>query len=74
MDYHKKQIAFFQKGIGEMFAGIPNIVSELKDYAQGDALLEEIKAFLACISRNTTPLVTGEKDAMRLTLLNASPL
>jgi predicted dehydrogenase len=66
IDYHKKQLAVFTKGTGEMFPGIPNISSEQKEYAKGDALLEEIKAFLLCIQNNTQPLVTGEEGKYAL--------
>ena len=61
IDYHKKTLALFKKGDSEMFPGVPNIASEQKDCLPGDALLEEIKAFLYCIENNTTPLVTGEE-------------
>ncbi len=66
IDYHKKQLAVFKKGTGEMFPGIPDIKSEQLEFAKGDALLEEIKAFLQCIEHNTPPLVTGEegRDAL----------
>jgi len=66
IDYHKKQLAVFKKGTGEMFPGIPDITSEQKEYSKGDALLEEIKAFLNCIEQNTTPLVTGEEGKYAL--------
>lgn len=66
IDYHKKQLAVFKKGTGEMFPGIPDITSEQKEYANGDALLEEIKAFLKSIASNTTPLVTGEEGKYAL--------
>lgn len=66
IDYHKKQLALFKKGEGELFPGIPDITSEQKEYAQGDALLEEIKSFLHCIEHDTTPLVTGEEGKYAL--------
>lgn len=66
IDYHKKQLAVFQKGEGEMFPGIPDISSMQKEYSNGDALLEEIKAFLRCIEQDTTPLVTGEEGKYAL--------
>ena len=66
IDYHKKQLAVFKKGSGEMFPGIPDITSDQKEFANGDALLEEIKAFLTCIDKNTTPLVTGEEGKYAL--------
>lgn len=66
IDYQNKQFAVFQKGEGEMFPGIPEITRHQSVFDKGDALLEEIKAFLACIEKDTTPLVTGEegRDAL----------
>lgn len=66
IDYQNKQFAVFQKGEGEMFPGIPEITRHQSVFEKGDALLEEIKAFLRCIEDNTTPLVTGEegRDAL----------
>lgn len=66
IDFQNKQFALFKKGTGEMFPGIPDIHQELKTFDQSDALLEEIKAFIHCIEKNTTPLVTGEdgRDAL----------
>ncbi len=61
IDYQNKQFAVFQKGEGEMFPGIPEITRHQSIFEKGDALLEEIKAFLACIETNTSPLVTGEE-------------
>jgi len=61
MDYHNKQLAVFKKSKEEMFPGIPAISRDQKEFEKGDALLEEIKAFLKCIDNNTTPLVTGEE-------------
>lgn len=66
IDYHKKQFAVFKKGSGEMFPGIPDITSVSEEFEKGDALLEEIKAFLNCIEHNTTPLVTGEEGRYAL--------
>lgn len=61
IDYHNKQFAVFKKGEKEMFPGIPEITREQKEFDQGDALLEEIKAFLLCIEQDSKPLVTGEE-------------
>jgi predicted dehydrogenase len=66
IDYHNKQFAVFQKGEGEMFPGIPEITRHQSVFEKGDALLEEIKAFLNCIENNTTPLVTGEEGRAAL--------
>lgn len=61
IDFHNKQFAVFKKGQGEMFPGIPDIVQEQAAFEKSDALFEEIKAFVAAIQNNTTPLVTGEE-------------
>lgn len=66
IDYHNKQFAVFQKGEGEMFPGIPEITRHESIFEKGDALLEEIKAFIACIEKDTTPLVTGEEGCAAL--------
>jgi len=66
IDYQNKQFAVFKKGQGEMFPGIPDIVSEQTAFEKGDALLEEIKAFIHCIDQDTTPLVTGEEGRYAL--------
>lgn len=60
IDYQNKQLAVFEKGPGEMFPGIPEILRHESVFEPKDALLEEIKAFLSCITNDTTPLVTGE--------------
>lgn len=66
IDYQNKEFAVYKKGEGELFPGIPDIKCEQKDITTGDALLEEIKAFVNCISTDTKPLVTGEegRDAL----------
>lgn len=61
IDYQDKQFAVFQKGEGEMFPGIPDILRHQSVFDKGDALLEEIKAFLLCIEQDSKPLVTGEE-------------
>ena len=67
IDYHNKQLAVFTKGEGEMFPGIPEVTRHQSVFDKGDALLEEIKAFVSCIINDTTPLVTGEegREALR---------
>lgn len=59
IDYQNKEFAVFEKGEGEMFPGIPEIIRHQSVFDKGDALLEEIKAFIQCIQNDTTPLVTG---------------
>lgn len=59
IDYHKKEFAVFKKGKGEMYPGIPDIERQHSSFDKGDALLEEIKAFVHCIQKDSSPLVTG---------------
>jgi predicted dehydrogenase len=59
IDYHNKQFALFKKGDGEMFPGIPDITRHQSVFEPGDALLEEINAFIQCIKNDTQPLVSG---------------
>lgn len=61
IDYHNKKFAVFTKGDGEMFPGIPEITRHESVFEKGDALKEEIKAFIECIREDKTPLVTGEE-------------
>lgn len=61
IDYHNKQFAVFCKGQGEMFPGIPEITRHQSVFEKGDALLEEIKAFIHCIETDSIPLVTGQE-------------
>lgn len=60
IDYQNKKLAVFNKGNGEMFPGIPDIVKHESAFEKSDALLEEIKAFLYAVRHNTPPLVSGE--------------
>ncbi len=66
IDYHEKQLAVFEKGNNEIFPGIPEIKRQQSIFEKGDALLEEIKAFVSCIRDNTKPLVTGEEGCTAL--------
>lgn len=66
IDYQDKQFAIFEKGEGEMFPGIPDVIRHQSVFEPGDALFEEIKAFVQCIVDDTTPLVTGEEGCAAL--------
>ena len=66
IDYHEKQFAVFQKGEGEMFPGIPDIIRHQSAFEKTDALLEEIKAFIRCITMDETPVVSGEDGCAAL--------
>ncbi len=68
IDYQEKQLAVFTKGDGEMFPGIPDVKRHQSVFEKGDALLEEIKAFVTCIVNDTKPLVTGEEGQSALSV------
>lgn len=60
LDLQDKKLTCYRKGTGEMFPGIPDIVSDEKSFEQGDSLRDEIIAFLDAITHNTAPIITGE--------------
>lgn len=71
IDYQERKIAIFRKGgEGLPIPGLPNVTMEEKSFEQGDALLEEIRAFIDAVGTGTTPPVTGEdgKRALELAL------
>lgn len=59
VDFQNRILAQYRKGDREMFPGVPEITSEESVYENGDALLEEIKHFSACIREGREPLVSG---------------
>lgn len=60
LDLDHKTLYTHAKGDGEMFPGIPKIVSGDEQFEQGDALADQIASFIHCIQHNDTPRVTGE--------------
>jgi len=61
IDYQNRKFAVFTKGDGKMFPGIPEVARHESVFENGDALLEEVKAFVRCIQEDGTPIVTGEE-------------
>jgi predicted dehydrogenase len=59
VDFQNRVLARHRKGEKEMFPGVPEILSEESVFENGDALLEEIKHFVACIRQGVEPLVSG---------------
>jgi predicted dehydrogenase len=59
VDFQNRALTRHRKGEGEMFPGIPEILSEESVFESGDALMEEIKHFVACIRDGREPLVSG---------------
>jgi predicted dehydrogenase len=70
LDLQNKIIAVHRKGTGEMFPGIPDIVKQEQTFDKGDALRDEIVAFLHSIIHHTPPVVSGEdgKRALATTI------
>lgn len=66
IDYQNKKFAVFQRGEGEMFPGIPEVIRHESVFEPGDALLEEVRAFIQCIIEDSTPLVTGQEGSAAL--------
>lgn len=61
IDYQKRRIAVCRKG-GEGMAlpGLPGITMQEKSFAESDALLDEIKAFVGAVKKGIAPVVDGE--------------
>ncbi len=71
IDYQARKIAILRKeGKGLAVPGLPQVTMEEKTFEQGDALREEIQAFVTAVREGTPPLVTGEdgKRALELAL------
>jgi predicted dehydrogenase len=60
LDLDSKKISVHRKGPHEMFPGIPEIINESHTLDQGDALKEEISAFLNSILESKPAVVSGE--------------
>lgn len=69
VDFQNKVLTQHQTGNTEMYPGVPKIVSQESVFENGDALMEEIKHFVACIDTGKNPLVSGK--AGRRALLTA---
>lgn len=66
LDLQHKQLAIHRKGVNEMFPGIPEIIHEEQAFEQGDALCDEIIAFLDAITHQKPPAVSGLDGKMAL--------
>jgi len=69
VDFQNRILQKYRTGEKEMFAGVPEIISEEATFETSDALLAEIQQFVNCIQTGEQPLVTG--DAARLALATA---
>lgn len=79
VDFQNRVLSRHRKGEGEMFPGIPEILSDETVFESGDALLEEVRHFIACIRDGRQPLVSGHAGrralatATEITRLLAQP-
>lgn len=60
LDLDKKRLSIHRKGDKEMFPGIPEITREKQYFEKGDALKDQINAFLNAIINQVPPVVSGE--------------
>lgn len=63
-----KSCSVYRKGKGEMFPGIPDIKMENLEFADADAIKDEIEAFIKAIDEQSVPLVTGEDGKKALAI------
>lgn len=71
IDYQSRRISIFRKdGGGVPVPGLPNVSMEEKSFAQSDALMAEIRAFVEAVKNGSPPVVSGEdgKRALELAL------
>ena len=77
IDYQNRKIAIYRKRPGEStIPGLPNIASEERSFAQGDALRDEINAFIDSVRDGKPPVVSGEdgKRALEVAMQISSKL
>lgn len=61
IDYQKRRIAVCRKeGEGMALPGLPGITMQEKGFAESDALMDEIGAFVMAVKNGTPPVVRGE--------------
>lgn len=60
MDLDSKKISVHRKGDKEMLPGIPEIISKEHAFDKGDALKDQIAAFVDSVQNQTAPVVSGE--------------
>ncbi|CAL1238974.1 Gfo/Idh/MocA family oxidoreductase [Candidatus Methylocalor cossyra] len=71
VDFQNRVLARHYMGEKEMFPGIREILSEESTFENGDALLEEIRHFVACIRGGHEPLVSGQAGRRALATATA---
>ena len=66
IDLDHKKMAIHRKNTSEMFQGIPKIIRQVEQFHKGDALMDQISAFLHSIIHNKPPVVSGEEGKRAL--------
>jgi predicted dehydrogenase len=77
IDYQNRSIAIYRRQPGaNLIPGLPDIAMEERTFAQGDALRDEIDAFIAAVRDGTPPVVSGEdgKRALEVAMQISSRL
>jgi len=68
MDFVEHSIQIFRRTFPKGRGGPPEIAGELLETQKGDALRDEIRAFLSCVSSGATPRVSGADGLSALEL------
>jgi predicted dehydrogenase len=66
VDLHQKIITVIRKGTGVGADGMPQVAIEENSYEQGDALRDQIAAFLEAAAIGGAPAVSGEDGLLAL--------
>ncbi len=66
LDLQHKKMTIQRKGIKEILPGIPEIIFQKQSRPKGDALKDQIAAFLTAIINQTPPVVSGEEGRYAL--------
>ncbi len=77
IDFQNRTVSIYRKQPGvNMIPGLPNISIEERSFDQGDALKEEVDAFVSSVSNGTPPVVSGEdgKRALEVAIKIAGKL
>jgi len=67
IDFQNRSIEIYRKQPGaNLIPGLPDIMVEARSFDQGDALRDEIDAFIAAVRDGTPPVVSGEDGKLAL--------
>jgi predicted dehydrogenase len=66
VDLQQKVLTVIRKGTGVGADGMPQVAIEENSYEQGDALKDEIAAFLESVATGSAPAVSGEEGLLAL--------